>query len=81
MWTKPYGMKEGGLIGGGLIIAGLMLELGVGPVGYDTQMGPMSQTSILELVSDPWLPLVYTGIYMMLAGAVCMFLKGKKVKK
>ena len=49
--------------------------------GYDTQMGAMSQTSILELVSDPWLPLVYTGIYMMLAGAVCMFLKGKKVKK
>ena len=49
--------------------------------GYDTQMGAMSQISILELVSDPWLPLVYTGIYMMLAGAVCMFLKGKKVKK
>ena len=49
--------------------------------GYDTQMGAMSQYSILELVSDPWLPLVYTGIYMMLAGAVCMFLKGKKVKK
>ena len=49
--------------------------------GYDTQMGAMSQTSILELVSDPWLPLVYTGIYMMLAGAVCMFLKGKRVKK
>ena len=44
--------------------------------GYDTQMGPMSQTSILELVSDPWLPLVYTGIYMMLAGAVCMFILG-----
>ena len=44
--------------------------------GYDTQMGAMSQTSILELVSDPWLPLVYTGIYMMLAGAVCMFLFG-----
>ena len=49
--------------------------------GYDTQMDAMSKTSILELVSDPWLPLVYTGIYMMLAGAVCMFLKGKKVKK
>ena len=42
--------------------------------GYDTQIGAMSQTSILELVSDPWLPLVYTGIYMMLAGALCMFL-------
>ena len=49
--------------------------------GYDTKMGAMSQISILELVSDPWLPLVYTGIYMMLAGVVCMFLKGKKVKK
>ena len=42
--------------------------------GYDTQMGAMSRISILELVSDPWLPVVYTGIYMMLAGAVCMFL-------
>ena len=28
--------------------------------------------------SDPWLPLVYTGIYMMLAGAVCLFVFGKK---
>ena len=48
--------------------------------GYDTQMGAMSQYSILELVSDPWLPLVYTGIYMMLAGAVCLFAFGKKTK-
>ena len=48
--------------------------------GYDTQMGAMSQTSILELVSDPWLPLVYTGIYMMLAGAVCMLLFGSRKK-
>ena len=44
--------------------------------GYDTQMGAQSQISILELVSDPWLPLVYVGIYMMLAGAVCMFFFG-----
>ena len=44
--------------------------------GYDTQMGAQSQISILELVKDPWLPLVYTGIYMMLAGAVCMFVIG-----
>ena len=44
--------------------------------GYDTQMGAMSKISILELVSDPWLPLVYTGIYMMLCGAVCMFILG-----
>jgi hypothetical protein len=48
--------------------------------GYDTQMGARSQISILELVSDPWLPLVYTGIYMMLAGAVCMFILGGRRK-
>ena len=48
--------------------------------GYDTQMGAMSQMSILELVSDPWLPLVYTGIYMMLGGAFCLFVFGKKTK-
>ena len=49
--------------------------------GYDTQMGAMSQTSILELVSDPWLPLVYTGIYMMLGGAVCLFVFGNKRRR
>ena len=43
--------------------------------GYDTQMGAMSQTSIFELICDPWLPLVYTGIYMMLAGALLMMLR------
>ena len=43
--------------------------------GYDTQMGAMSRTSILELVRDPWLPFVYTGIYMMLAGAVLMLIR------
>ena len=49
--------------------------------GYDTQMGAMSNTSIFELVSDPWLPLVYTGIYMMLAGAVCLFVFGNRKSK
>jgi ABC-type transport system involved in cytochrome c biogenesis permease subunit len=42
--------------------------------GYDTQMGAQSQISILELVSDPWLPWVYAGFYMMLAGAALMTL-------
>ena len=41
---------------------------------YDTRMGAMSLTSTFELVRDPWLPLVYTGIYMMLLGAVCFML-------
>ena len=42
---------------------------------YDSQMGTMSQISIFELVSDPWLPLVYTGIYLMLGGAVFMIVR------
>jgi len=49
--------------------------------GYDTAMGANSQISILELVSDPWLPFVYAGIYMMLGGAVCMFILGGRRKK
>lgn len=48
--------------------------------GYDTRLGAMSPTSIFELVSDPWLPAVYVGIFMMLAGAVCMMMlrRGEK---
>jgi hypothetical protein len=44
-------------------------------------MGARSQISILELVSDPWLPIVYTGIYMMLGGAVSMFVLGGRRKR
>ena len=42
MWTKPYGIKEGFLIGGGLIFAGLMLELSVGPVDWDAFRWPVN---------------------------------------
>lgn len=50
--------------------------------GYDTQKGAQSQMSILELVRDPWLPAVYTGIYLMLFGALLMFMrKGRKEEK
>ena len=44
-------------------------------------MGAQSNTSILELVSDPWLPYVYLGIYMMLAGGVLMFVTGVRRKE
>ena len=48
--------------------------------GYDTAMGANSQTSILEFVRDPWLPAVYAGIFMMLAGALLMFLGRRTLK-
>jgi cytochrome c biogenesis protein ResB len=43
-------------------------------LSYSEAMGGIG-ISILELVRDPWLPYVYTGIFMMLAGAVWLFLK------
>ena len=47
-------------------------------LSYDETLGRWSDVSILELVSDPWLPAVYAGIGLMLAGAVLMFMKKKK---
>lgn len=41
--------------------------------GYDEQAGTESQVSILQLVKDPWIVVVYIGIYMMLAGAMLLF--------
>ncbi|MCR5851453.1 MAG: cytochrome c biogenesis protein ResB [Bacteroidaceae bacterium] len=40
---------------------------------YDESKGSMSDISVFELVRDPWLPYVYLGIFMMLAGALTMF--------
>jgi len=45
--------------------------------GYDEQMGKWSTTSIIQLVRDPWLPAVYTGIFMILAGALFMLWTGR----
>ena len=42
-------------------------------VDYDHALGQWSNISILQLVKDPWLPFVYSGIFMLLAGAVCNF--------
>lgn len=42
-------------------------------VSYDEQMGRWSRTSVFELVRDPWLPAVYAGIFLMLAGALWLF--------
>ena len=50
-------------------------------LGYDEMRGKESEYSILELVRDPWLPFVYTGIYMLITGAVWMFLTAGRKKK
>ena len=50
-------------------------------LSYDETKGRWSDISVLELVRDPWLPFVYAGIFMLLAGALIMFLTagGKKI--
>ena len=50
-------------------------------LNYDTQMGRWSDTSTLELVTDPWQPAVYTGIIMMLLGAVYTFVTAQRRKE
>ena len=45
---------------------------------YDSEAGPESMISVLQLVKDPWLLFVYAGIFMMLAGAFLMMILGFK---
>jgi len=50
-------------------------------LSYDDKMGKWSNLSVLELVKDPWIPLIYIGIFMMIAGAIYMFWMGNKITK
>lgn len=50
-------------------------------LSYDESKGKWSDISIFELVRDPWLPLVYIGIWMLIAGAVWMFVTASKRKE
>ena len=50
---------------------------------YDVKKGPESEYSVFQLVKDPWIAWVYLGIFMMLAGALCLmlFMAPKPVKE
>ncbi|MCF8236327.1 MAG: cytochrome c biogenesis protein ResB [Bacteroidales bacterium] len=45
--------------------------------GYNEKMGKWSQVSIVEIVKDPWLPVVYTGIFMILLGSLYLVWMGR----
>ena len=47
---------------------------------YDSELGRWSDVSVFEIIRDPWLPIVYTGIFLMLIGAIYMFWAGSKNK-
>jgi len=46
--------------------------------GYNERKGRWSELTILEIVKDPWLPVVYIGIFMLMAGAVMLFWSGRR---
>ncbi len=50
-------------------------------LSYDESKGRWSDISVFELVRDPWLPAVYTGIIMMMLGAICLFVNAQKRKE
>ncbi|MBN2892667.1 MAG: cytochrome c biogenesis protein ResB [Bacteroidales bacterium] len=45
---------------------------------FDDTKGKWSKISILELVKDPWLPVVYIGLFMLVIGSFMLFWLGKK---
>lgn len=50
-------------------------------LSYDEKLGRWSDTSVFELVRDPWLPYVYTGIILMLVGGLFIFLTAGRSKE
>ena len=50
-------------------------------LSYDESKGRWSDISVFELVCDPWLPVVYAGIIMMMLGAICLFVNAQKRKE
>lgn len=49
-------------------------------LSYNEKMGKWSNLSTIELVKDPWLPAIYTGVFMMIAGAIYMLWIGNNIK-
>jgi hypothetical protein len=47
-------------------------------LSYETGRGKWSRYSVFELVRDPWLPVVYIGIGMLLAGSLLMLVSIRK---
>ena len=46
--------------------------------GYDIKAGKNSKYSILGIIYDPWINMVYIGIILLIVGSICMFRKKRK---
>ena len=50
-------------------------------LSYNERMGRWSRLSVIEAIHDPWLPVIYVGIFMVIAGALYLFTIGKTPKE
>ncbi len=50
-------------------------------LSYDERMGKWSKLSVIEAIRDPWLPFIYIGIFMVIAGSLYLFTIGKTPKE
>ena len=50
-------------------------------MGYDEKAGRWSKLSLVEVIHDPWLPAVYLGFFMIMAGNLLFFWNGIKRKE
>lgn len=75
---------ESGTVKEGIIEVNQPLELEgwkIYQVSYDEEKGKWSDISVFELIRDPWLPVVYTGIVMMMLGAMGMFISAQTTRR
>jgi ResB-like family len=49
-------------------------------MSYDLKMGRYSKISIIDAIKDPWLPIVYLGVLLLMAGSVYIFWTGRNIK-
>ncbi len=47
-------------------------------LSYDERLGKWSKLSVIEAIRDPWLPIIYIGIFMVIGGSIYLFTIGKK---
>lgn len=47
-------------------------------LSYDERLGKWSRLSVIEAIRDPWLIVVYIGIFMVIGGSIYLFTIGKK---
>ncbi len=51
MWVKPWKMKEGFLIGGGLLVVGLLLQIALGPIDWSLLAWPVNLILLILLLA------------------------------